>query len=67
MWQLWEDLLDEELGPVWTELVDKHTSAPEYVDASGRRWAGPRGRTFSAFDACGAGVAAPARVQEERR
>merc|ERR1712095_33057 len=52
MWQLWEDLLGEVLVANWLEIVDKVTLGAHYIDSSGRRKLGPRGRTFAAFDAC---------------
>ena len=52
MWQLWEDLLGEVLVANWNEIVEKVTLGADYVDSSGRRKLGPRGRTFGAFDAC---------------
>ena len=52
MWQLWEDLLGKVLVANWLEIVDKATLSAHYIDTSGRRKFGPRGRTFGAFDAC---------------
>ena len=52
MWQLWEDLLGEVLVANWLEIVEKVTLSEHYIDSSGKRKLGPRGRTFAAFDAC---------------